>query len=80
MTDGPRRSLVRIRIKEVYDLMNRLNLTQKSLAELAGLSESHLSEVLSGTRRPGPRTRRRLQEAFGVDFDDIFEMDDDDDA
>ena len=80
MTDGPRPPRVSVRIKEVYDLMNRFNLTQRQLAELAGLSESHLSAVISGTRHPGPRTRRRIQEALRVEFDDIFEMEEGDDT
>ena len=80
MNTKRRRPRVRMRIKEFYELLNRLNVSQNRLAQLAGLSPSHLSQVLSGKRHPGTRTRRRIQEALDVEFDELFEMEGDDDA
>lgn len=80
MARGSHRSRVRMRVRQVYHLMNRLNLSQKGLADLACLSPSHLSHILNGRRLASPEARRRLQEALGVEFDEIFEMEDDDDA
>ena len=57
----------------VWELLNRLNMTQNQMAELAGISAGHLSQLMSGTRRPSADLRRRLMEVLGVTrFDDLF--------
>ncbi len=51
----------------VWELLDRLDISQNQLARLAGISPSHLSYLMSGQRSPSPRVRRRLQRALGVD-------------
>ena len=51
----------------VWELLDRLNLSQNQLARLAGISPSHLSYLMNGVRSPSSRVRRRLMEALGVD-------------
>ena len=69
-----RRPRVRIRTREVYELLERLNMSQNRLAELAGLTSGYLSMILTGKRTASPDARWRIQQALGVEFDAIFEM------
>ncbi len=66
---------VRLRAEEVWELLNRLNLTQNELARRIGRSSGYLSQLINGERCPSPETRRRLMQVLGVsDFDDLFVM------
>ena len=57
----------------VWELLDRLGLSQNQLARLAGISPSHLSYLMNGKRSPSPRVRRRLQQVLGVeDFHRLF--------
>ena len=71
-----KRPLVRARLNAVafWDLLHRLNMTKNELADLTGLSTGYLSQLLNGKRYPSAATRRRLQDALGVGFDDLFIM------
>ncbi len=51
----------------VWELMDRLDMSQNELARLAGIAPSHLSYLMNGQRSPSPRVRRRLQQALSVD-------------
>ena len=66
---------VRIKSKAVYDILDRLHMSQSELARQAGLSTGYVSQVISGKRTPSPPVRRRIQRALGVDdFDELFEL------
>ena len=66
---------VRLRAEEVWELLNRLNLTQNELARRIGRSSGYLSQLINGERCPSAETRRRLMQVLGVsDFDDLFVM------
>ena len=66
-------SRVKLRTDRVWELLNRLNMTQNELAGLVGISSGYLSQLMSGTRCPSAEVRRKLMEIFGVtDFDDLF--------
>ena len=66
---------VRIKIDAVYDILDRLHMSQSALARKAGLTTGYISQVMSGKRTPSPDVRRRIQEALGVDdFDELFEL------
>ena len=69
-----KRPLVKARVNAVaaWDLLNRLNMSKNELADLTGLATGYLSQLLNGKRYPSPATRRRLQDALGVGFDDLF--------
>lgn len=51
----------------VWELLDRLDMSQNQLARLAGISPSHLSQLMNGKSSPSPRVRRRLMEVLGVD-------------
>ena len=57
----------------VWELLERQDISQNQLARLAGISPSHLSQVMNGKSSPSPRVRRQLMEALGVDdFHQLF--------
>ena len=57
----------------VWELLNRLGISQNQLARLAGISSGHLSFLMNGARSPSPRVRRQLMEVLGVDdFHQLF--------
>ena len=51
----------------VWELLDRLGISQNQLARLAGISPGHLSLLMNGKRSPAPAVRRRLMKALGVD-------------
>ena len=66
-------SRVKLRTDRVWELLNRLNMTQSELACLTGISSGYLSQLMSGTRCPSAELRRKLMDALGVTlFDDLF--------
>ena len=70
-----KQSFYRVRLKPeaVWELLNRLKITQNELARRIGRSSGYLSQLINGDRCPSAETRRRLMEALGVsDFDVLF--------
>jgi transcriptional regulator with XRE-family HTH domain len=67
---------MRVRLKRdaVEAALVRRNWTKTTLARLAGLHRTHLSDLLAGRANAGPQTRQRLLEILGGDFDDYFEI------
>ena len=66
-------SRVKLNPDRVWELLNRLNMSQNELARLAGISSGYLSQLMSGTRCPSAELRRKLMEVLGVTlFDDLF--------
>lgn len=67
---------MRVRLKRtaVEAALLRRNWTKTALARLAGLHRTHLSDLLAGRTSPGPRTRSRLLEILGGEFEDYFEI------
>ena len=66
-------SRAKLNPRAVWELLNRLNMTQNELARLAGISSGYLSQMMSGQRCPSPKTRQRLMDALGVTrFEDLF--------
>ncbi len=57
----------------VWELLDRLGISQNELARRCGFSPGHLSMLMNGKRSPSPPARRRLMEVLGVDdFDLLF--------
>lgn len=64
---------VRLKAEAVWELLNRLNLTQNELARRIGRSSGFLSQLINGERCPSAETRRRLMAVLDVsDFDVLF--------
>ena len=70
-------SRVRLDPQKVWEILNRLNMTQNELARLLDTSSSYLSQLMSGHRRPSAAFRKRMMDALGVtEFDDLFYLED----
>jgi len=64
---------VKVNSKALWDAVARQNLCQTEMAEKLGISKSYMSQVLSGTRSPSPRLRRRMLDVLSpLTFDDLF--------
>ncbi len=75
MTVRARRPHVGIRTQRVYELLEKLNMSQNQLAELVGVSSGYMSMLLTGRRSASGAVRRRMQEVLGViEFGEIFEL------
>ena len=73
MRRSPHASRVWVNPVIVWDLLDRLGISQNELARRCGFSPGHLSMLMNGKRSPSPRSRRRLMEVLGVDdFDLLF--------
>ena len=67
MKTGPVPPRVWLNPAAVWELLDRLDISQNRLARLAGISPVHLSLLMNGKRIPAPAVRRRLMQALGVD-------------
>ena len=64
---------VKLNPNAVWELLNRLNMTQNGLATMVGITSGYLSQLMTGTRSPSAEVRKRLQEVLEVPrFDDLF--------
>ena len=64
---------VRLRTEMVWELLNRLNMSQNELARRAGIRSGYMSQLMSGQRFASPGVRQRLMDVLGVnEFDDLF--------
>lgn len=57
----------------VWELLDRLGISQNELARRCGISRGYMSQLMRGERSPSPKLRRILQQVLGVDdFHAIF--------
>ena len=67
MKTGPSAPRVWLNPVVVWELLERLDISQNQPARRAGISPGHLSLLMNGKRSPAPPVRRRLMQALGVD-------------
>lgn len=65
------------RLREILGLnirtyLKRLNYTQEKAAELAGISNGYLSDLLSGAKWPSDKVLERLAEVLQVEPTELF--------
>ena len=82
---GRRRSgaqaVVRLDAAALWRRLALLNRSQSWLAREIGISPGYLSMLVNAGRAPSGRIRERMQKALGVDdFNDLFRLEDSDDA
>lgn len=46
---------------------------QYLFAERVGISEAQLSRILSGRTQPGPKLKAKIAQAFGMEFEEVFD-------
>ena len=55
-------------LSDVVDLVRRSGRTQDEMAASLGVSAAYISEILGGTRRPGPK----ILEALGLRSETVY--------
>lgn len=58
----------------IRDLRDKRGMTQEQLAELAGISVSHLSKVESGNRQIGMRTFIKILKTLDASDETLYEL------
>ena len=67
------KSRVLLRTTVVWELLDKLDMSQNELARRCGISRGYMSQLMRGERSPSARLRRRLQQVLGVsDFHVLF--------
>lgn len=68
---------VRLKPRPFRAALARRNLALASFARLVGTTPEYLSQLVAGTRNPGPMTRSRILAALsGTRFEDLFVIED----
>ena len=76
-----KRFKIRLKTPVLWRRLELLGRSQNWLARQAGISPGYLSTLVNEERAPSGRVRRRMQKALGVqDFDELFELQRDDDC
>lgn len=55
-------------------ILQQRGLTQSALAERAGVSKSHISDIIRGRRVPGREALRRIAVALGMTPGELFDV------
>lgn len=69
-----------IKIKDVEKLKKLMivkGFTQRGLAKKIGISSPYATQVVNGTRNPGPKIAKDIADSLEVEFNDIFFIKDD---
>ena len=73
MSGRPALKRVRVKAGGVWNILNRLHMSQNQLAHVMGSTSGYLSQLLNGQRNPSPKMRRRLLQALAnPPFDEVF--------
>ena len=67
MPRSRRPSRVLLKPAAVWELLDRLDLSQNELARRCGVSRGYMSRLMRGEASPSPRLRRRMQEVLDID-------------
>ncbi len=59
--------------KWLIDLRKKYELTQKQVAQLAGISRSYYSEIEVGTKNPGGQTAKKIADVLDFNMVLFFE-------
>ena len=65
---------VEVRAAGLKAARQRVGMTQRELARRLDVTQNYIPAIESNTRRAGPNLRRRLCDALGAGFWDIFEV------
>lgn len=57
---------------KLREVMERQGRRHVWLAEMVGVSPSHVTRVMNGERTPGPAFRERAAAALGIPADELF--------
>ena len=68
---------VKLNSSAVQRAMAKRNMSQNMLAMRVGISSGYISQLMCGTRCPSPMVRQRILDVLGLDFDDVFVIEED---
>ena len=60
--------------KIIREQRKRIPLTLHQLAEMSGVSVSHLGRIEQGLRKPSPQTLQKISKPLGFDLDELLTM------
>lgn len=63
-----------VKIDRLTEHMYRKGWTRRQLAANAKIGEVTAQQICAGKRNPSPPVAKKIVDAFGVDFDEIFEI------
>ncbi|MNO40564.1 helix-turn-helix protein [compost metagenome] len=63
-----------VKTEKLAELMFRRGWSRRQLAKTAGIGEVTAQQICSGERNPSPPVAKKLTDAFGVDFSELFEL------
>lgn len=62
------------KVQAIAELLIRKGLSKRSLAKLAGIGQATSFQICTGKRNPSARIAKKIVDALGVEFDDIFSI------
>ena len=75
MTSRKSRRRVMLKAEVLWEILDRLNMTQNELARNLGITSGYVSLLIGGKRSPSAAIRQRMQDTLGVEeFDVLFAM------
>lgn len=69
---------MKISLKDAHsfnELMIKKGYSKTGLSKAVQLSQPTITQISNGTRSPRPETAKRISEVLGVQFDDVFKID-----
>lgn len=59
-------------LTEVNQLVIKSGCSKRAFGRIAGISHGMIHQLLDGTRQPTANTAKKISDALGKEFDDIF--------
>jgi transcriptional regulator with XRE-family HTH domain len=56
-------------IRAIIEVRNRLDLTQKDLSDITGISQADISKIENGTRNPSLKLLKRLADGMNMNLE-----------
>ena len=67
--------IIRVRREELIKNRIMSGYSQRSLSQKIGISGGYLSQIENGDRNPSPKIAKKISEALGAEYSDIFFID-----
>lgn len=66
---------LRVNSYAIWEYLTKQNLAQNELAERLGISSGYMAQLISGSRSPSPKLRRKMLDVLSpLSFKEIFLM------
>ncbi|PZN04869.1 helix-turn-helix transcriptional regulator [Thermaerobacter composti] len=67
--------MIRARTQRLVEARVKAGFSQRAFARFVGVSSGYMSQIELGRRNVSPAVAKRICEALGVGFDELFELD-----